>query len=353
MAGLSTASPSALTPKSWAPVKRDYPVTPRENLMMALNHKKPLWMPNIGASSQLFGSKIAHDSPPAHERTMDTTDWFGVRYKYSPAYGSNTPQGNVLNCVTEWREKIVWPDLDSFDWAAEAAEFMEGRDESLALCMRMSNGLFERLHMIEGFEQALVDLILEPETVQDYLFAVADFKIDLFNHMRDHMEFDYVVCADDWGTMRAPFFSTDTFERTILEPTKRFVQGVHARGTKFIAHCCGVIEPFVPYMVEEIGFDALEIQTDLNDVGAILAKYGDRITVQHGVRPGTAQTQEMTVEEARAAARKMVDTYGAHAVPGPGVLAMVSSPVEQIYYAIEEEIYEYSKERYSGPHVRR
>ena len=105
MAGLSTASPSALTPKSWAPVKRDYPVTPRENLMMALNHKKPLWMPNIGASSQLFGSKIAHDSPPAHERTMDTTDWFGVRYKYSPAYGSNTPQGNVLNCVTEWRER--------------------------------------------------------------------------------------------------------------------------------------------------------------------------------------------------------------------------------------------------------
>ena len=341
------AAPAAPTmPKPWAPVKRDYPITPRENLMLALSHQKPQWMPNISASSQLFGSKLAHDSPPAHERQMDTTDWFGVEYIYSEAYGSNTPQGNVLDCVTEWEEKIVWPDLDQIDWATEAKQFMQDRDPSLALNMRMSNGLFERLHMIEGFDAALTDILLEPEAVQDYLFAVADFKIDLFNHMRDHLELDYIVAADDWGTMRAPFFSTDTFEKTILEPTKRFVKGVHARGTKFIAHCCGVIEPFVPYMVEEIGFDGLEIQTNLNDIGAILEKYGDRVTVQCSPSRSFAPNPEMTTDEARAMARELVEQYGAQVMPGPGALATVFSAVEHIYYALEGEIYEYSKKLY-------
>ena len=350
MPALTTASPAApqLMPKPWPPVKREYPITPRENLMLALNHKKPVWMPNIGASSQLFGSRLAHDSPPANERQMDTTDWFGVNYKYSEAYGSNTPQGNVLTCVTEWDDVIVWPDLDQFDWAAEAAEFMKERDDSLALQMRMSNGLFERLHMIEGFDQALTDILLEPEAVQDYLFAIADFKIDLFNHMRDHLEFDYIVAADDWGTMRAPFFSTKTFEQTILEPTKRFVAGVHARGTKFIAHCCGVIDPFVPYMVEEIGFDGLEIQTNLNDIDAIFAKYGDRITVQCSAGRNTPAGADITTDDARKMARDMVDAYGAHKVPGSGALATIFNSVEDVYYALEGEVYEYSKKCYEG-----
>jgi len=339
---------TVLAPMQWAPVQRDYPITLRENLMLAMNHKKPLWMPDISASSQLFASKIAHDSPPPNERLMDTTDWFGVKYKYSKAYGSNTPQGNVLECITEWKEKIVWPNLDDFDWASEAKQFMLERDDSRALYMRMSNGLFERLHMIEGFEQALTDILLEPEAVREYMFAVADFKIDLFNHMRDHLEFDYIVAADDWGTMRAPFFSTDTFEKTILEPTKRFVKGVHARGTKFVAHCCGVIDPFVPYMVEEIGFDALEIQTNLNDIGSILSKYGDRVTIQYGGNRDLLKNPDITTDEVRAIAREMVDTYGAHAVPGPGVLAMLFVPHEHVYYALENEIYEYSTQRYRG-----
>ena len=316
--------------------------------MLAMNHEKPVWMPNLFASSQLFGSKIANDSPPAHMRQSETTDWFGVEYKYSEAYGSNTPQGNVLDCVTEWEEKIVWPDLDQFDWATEAKEFMKERDESQALYMRMSNGLFERLHMIEGFDQALTDLLLEPEAVQDYLFAVADFKIDLFNHIRDHLELDFIVAADDWGTMRAPFFSTDTFEKTILEPTKRFVKGVHARGTKFVAHCCGVIEHFVPYMVDEIGFDVLEIQTNLNDIGAIFAKYGDRTTIECSIARPALADPNITADEVRILAREMVDAYGAHAVPGPGALAMMFNPVEHVYNALEEEIYEYSKKRYEG-----
>jgi len=333
-------------PPMWPPVKRDYPVTPRENLMLALNHKKPYWMPDYYKSSQMFLSSIARDAPI--ERDRDAVDWFGVEYKFSAMQGSNTPMGNVLNDITEWEEKIKWPDLKQFDWAADGARLE--RDESLALYMRMSNGPFERLHALEGFEQALIDLITEPEAVRAFLERLVDFKIELFNCIRDHVPLDYIVAADDWGTARAPFFSTETFEKTILEPTKRFVKAVQARGTKFIAHCCGVIEPFVPYMVEEIGFDGIEIQTTLNDVAAILEKYGDRITVNYAVKAELVHDPDTTEEQIRSYVRGIVDNYGAHVVPGSGVMINCTSSFENIYYAMEDEVYTYSRSCYEGLH---
>ena len=331
-------------PKQWPQPERKYPVSRRENLMLAMNHKKPVWMPGLYSSSKEFRSTIARDSPI--ERTQNTTDWFGVEYIYSEAQGSNTPQGNLLNDITEWEDKIRWPDLNQFDWEADGKLFE--RDPALATFMRMSNGPFERMHMIEGFEQALVDLITEPEAVEAFLERLVDFKIDLFNRIRDHVELDFIVAADDWGTMRAPFFSTAAFEETILRPTKRFVKAVQSRGTKFVAHCCGVVEQFVPYMVDEIGFDVLEIQGNLNDVSGILAKYGDRVTVEFQSAAQLVHDPDMTEERIREYGRAIVDNYGAHNVSGAGVVVNVGSSFERIYYALEGELYDYSRAKYAG-----
>ena len=172
--------------RTWPLPERHYPITPRENLMKALNHEKPVWMPNFYGSSQDYRSSIALDSPIV--RMKDAGDWCGVTYKFSAAQGSNTPQGDVLNDITEWEKKIHWEDLSQYDWEADGKRLV--RDESKALTMRMSNGPFERLHMLEGFEQALVDLITEPEAVHAFLMRLVDFKIELFNRIRDHEPLD-------------------------------------------------------------------------------------------------------------------------------------------------------------------
>ena len=332
-----------IMPRSSPLPNRDYPITPRDNLMLALDHKKPVWMPNFYGTAQIYSSAIARDSPI--ERDCDAEDWFGVKYKYSAAQASNTPQGNALTEMVNWEKEVHWEDLNQYDWAADGNRLQ--RDPTLPLYMRMSNGPFERLHMIEGFEQALMDIILEPEAVHDFLMRLVDFKIELFNHIRDYVPLDFIIAADDWGTMRAPFFSTKTFEQTILEPTVRFVKAVQARGTKFVAHCCGVIDPFVPYMVEEIGFDVLEIQS-LNDIPGILKKYGDRVTVEYHATPQFLHDSKATEAEIRKHAREFVDKYGAQAVPGSGVVATIMSSDEKLFYPLEDELYEYSKASYAG-----
>ena len=339
----TTASiPNAAKP--FALPERNYPITMRENLMLALGHKIPMWIPNLYGAGQLFYSSVANDSPI--NKQADAVDWFGVEYKYSEAQGSNTPMGNVLTEINGWEKKLHWEDMTQYDWESDAKSIV--RDESKALYMRMSNGFFERLHMLEGFEQALMDVLLEPEAVYDFMMRYCDFKIELFNHMRKYLDFDFIIAADDWGTARAPFFSVETLEKTVLGPTKKFVQAVQSTGTKFIQHCCGVINPFIPYLVDEIGVDGLEIQTDLNDLTWILDNFGNRVTVEFSGKSRILSSPTATEAEVRAYAREVVDAHGAGAVPGSGIVVNAMAAREDIFRIYEEELYEYSLKKYAG-----
>ena len=164
-----------IMPVPFPPVKRDTPVSPRENLMRALNHEKPVWMPDLYRDSQFVTCRSSRDMAPS--KGAAGRDWFGTNYIYSDTAGCNMPAGGVLNDVTEWREKIRWPDLASMDWSHDRDGFE--RDENLALYSRLSNGIFERLHAFEGFEQCLLDLITEPDACRDLFNRIADYKIEL------------------------------------------------------------------------------------------------------------------------------------------------------------------------------
>lgn len=330
----------AMSP-SWPPVERISPISPRENLMLALEHKKPLWMPNLYADSQMVISRLNRDGVP---KDREGYDWFGTWYAYSPSVGLNQPSGGVFDEVTEWREKVKWPDLQSIDWKSELESFH--RDERKALYMRFSNGIFERLHAFEDFEQAMVDLITEPDECRALFERIADYKIELFNCLRDVYPLDYIVAADDYGTARGPFFSTELFEATILEPTRRFVKAVQARGTKFIAHCCGKVDVFIPYLVEELGVDGLEIQ-DINDIPGIMAKYGDRVLVEYKADPNIVHDDEASGETMLEHIRSIVDNFGACAFPGSGVAMNLQSSFRDKYYLMEEELYRYSLAKYA------
>jgi len=326
----------------WPAVDRATPISPRENLMLALEHKKPMWMPNLYADSQMAVAPSNRDGVP---KDREGYDWFGTWYEYSPSVGINQPHGGVFDEVSEWREKVKWPDLHSIDWAKDAEKFV--RDEKRALYMRFSNGIFERLHGFEDFEQAMVDLITEPEECRALFERLADYKIELFNCLRDVFPLDYIVAADDYGTARGPIFSTELFEQTLLEPTRRFVKAVQARGTKFIAHSCGVVDAFIPYLVEDIGVDGLEIQS-INDIPGILARYGDRVLIEYKADPEIVHDDEADGECMLEHIRGIVDTYGAHCSPGAGVAMNLQSSFKDKYYLMEEELYRYSLEKYSG-----
>lgn len=319
------------------------PISRRENLMLALNHQKPMWMPSLYGDAQIVTCKTSRDMAPTKQAAG--FDWFGTRYEYSATVDCNMPVGGVLEDITEWREKVKWPDMDALDWSHDADDFV--RDENLACYARLSNGIFERIHAFEGFEQALLDMMVEPDECRDFFLRLADYKIELFNHYADCFPLDFVVAADDYGTARAPFFSTAMYEDLLLEPTRRYVEAVHARGIKFYSHCCGVVAPFMPYFVD-MGVDGVEIQQELNDLPSIMKEFGDRLVIE--VRPdfSVINAEGATEEDLIRAAREVVDTFGAHNNPGSGGVTAGWGGEGERMKIVNREIVRYSMEKYAA-----
>jgi hypothetical protein len=330
-------------PKIFPKKPHVFPISERENLLRALNHEKPLWMPNIFDNSQEAPNVGLGEFPKNGE---DFKDMFGVEFKFSEAQGSATPVNTVLSCVTEWEKEVTWPDMNQMDFAAAAKSFV--RDESLALQTRLFSACFEHLHFLEGFEQALVDLVTEPETCRAFFETTVDFYIELFDRKYAYFPYDWVFYNDDWGTARAPFFSVDTLRETILPPTIRYIKHIKSKGIKVIFHNCGMIETFVPILVDEVGADALDIQP-INDIAGILKTYGDRVTpMLQSPDSFFFYDPDTTLPQVREKARHYVDVYGAHANPGAGVMLMYNAPTEEMYNAFMDEIYAYSMEKYKG-----
>ena len=221
------------------------------------------------------------------------------------------------------------------------------RDPDLALGVRLGNGHFERLHMFEGFEQALCDLLVEPEECRDFFLRMTEYKIDLLKHMNEVYHYDFMCNNDDWSTAKSQFFSNEVFEETLLEANIALAEAVHAAGCRYMMHCCGKMENFVPYMVERMHADLLEIQ-NINDIRWILDTYGDKVTPVIVPDPYIMYDPDTTAEQARAYAREIVDKYGAHTCRGSGAVVRLIGAYPESYYAFEDEIYNYSREIYAG-----
>jgi hypothetical protein len=113
-----------------------------------------------------------------------------------------------------------------------------------------------------------------------------------------------------------------------------------------VHHNCGKIDEFLKYDAGPIRADGIQIQSNINNVEEIVRTYGDKLTVFYSPDRTAFNDPNMTLDEARAYARQVVDTYGAVNNPGPGVIYSGSADREDIHYAIDDEIYRYSLEQY-------
>ena len=330
-------------PMTYPDIPKDYPISQRENLMRALNHEKPLYMPILETASQFSPMYGYGDIPPT--LFADGTDWFGVFYKFTEAQGTSTPMPGMFAEVGEWREKVKWPDFETWDWEKGKDEFF--RDENLALFMQFGYGTFEKLHTFEGFEQAFMDLLLEPEECRAFFDRMVDHKIEVFKRMDAVYNYDYVIYNDDWCSARGPFFSMEVFENTILEPTIRHIKAFKDAGKKVIFHTCGLMNNFAPYFAERIKPDGIQIQ-HINNIDYLIKAYGDKLSINFYPDEYILYNPVTTPDDAREYARELVDKYGAHVNPGSGLIAHAWALREEVYHAFTDEIFTYSLEKYKG-----
>ena len=144
------------------------PITPRENLKRAFK-KEELWMPD-SADKGWFCPEIIPDNPARafvmqagrYEGPVGGNDMFGIYWEYVPsAHGSIVRPGNpTLTDVTQWRDVIKFPDVDSWDWEGSAElnkDWLPAQTRYQNVCIL--TGWFERLISFMDFGPAAYALM--------------------------------------------------------------------------------------------------------------------------------------------------------------------------------------------------
>lgn len=243
------------------------PITVKENIRSAVFKKDCLYMPDFRDYSY-FTPRCVPDNkarclvldggkplPPEGGKDM-----FGVTWVYvEVAQGAMVRPGNpLLTDLNDWEEKVVWPDIDSWDWEKQISISADFTGESeRAIVPVIFSGYFERLISLMDMENACVAMIDEDQENAIYSFfeKLTDLYCRLVDRYASDFSIDGICLHDDWGSQRAPFFSLQTVRKVLVPHIKRLAEHIHKRNLFFDLHSCGQVESLVPAMLE-IGVDS-------------------------------------------------------------------------------------------------
>ena len=223
---------------------------------------------------------------PVVERPEEAgRDAFGVLWGYESGAEGGTyplPGEPVITDIEKWKEQLIVPNIETANWGeiARAAKKVNREEHILEGYCEM--GIFERVCLLLGMEEALIAFHTHPEDVYDLCEAIADYKIALIRKFYDVTKFDMLKYGDDWGTQLNLFVSPQIWRDIIKPGTKRIYDCAKELGLLINQHSCGKIESIFADLCE-MGADIWNPCQPCNDLKGLKISYGDKICFAGGV----------------------------------------------------------------------
>ena len=288
------------------PERYNTPITPRENMLRLYQGKTPMWIPSPWEAASI---KVDCDPENVARSPSGGVDGYGVEWIFvKTAGGAMVKPGNPkVPDISEWEKYITVPDPETWDWAGAYEKQKDAlADPTLFTTVTFGSCLFERLIAVMDFENAAMALVDDDqkEGVHRFLRAVTDYRKKYYTLVKKWFDPDGVNFNDDWGSQRAEFFSRETAAEMLVPYVKESVQCAHDLGMYVDLHCCGFVEGFVPFFIEE-GFDTWGGQP-LNDKPKLKKLYPNSLVFTHQIdeRPDASD------EEIDAAVAKFMEEFG-------------------------------------------
>ena len=293
----------------------NFPVSMKEAQRAAFS-KKPYWQ-TTGVEIRNFAPKV-HPENVARASVFDGTntpqtggtDMFGIEWEFIPQAGGSMvrPGKPFIEDANELKDKIVWPDIEAWDWEASVEANKEYLNTNAYVRCWIFNGWYERLIALMDFEGAILAMIDEDQmdAIKEFFDKLSFLYIRIIEkYLTCFPQIDGFLIHDDWGSQKETFFSPATVEEMIVPYMRRVTDFIHSKGRFCELHSCGQILKQVPNIIAA-GWDAWNPQP-MNDTHKIHELYGDQLLV--GVVPEMFDPQTTTEEEQRAAAKKFADQF--------------------------------------------
>jgi uroporphyrinogen decarboxylase len=152
-------------------------------------------------------------------------------------------------------ENFAWPNPDDWDVRTMRVRCEEWKGYPIL------GGTYEPFYLychLRGLEQALQDLVLNPEIVEAALERLYSIHAAIIRRTLEEAAdlIDFIYVAEDLGTQQSLLMSPVSFRRFLKPRMARMIELVHSYGVKVFHHDDGAIRPLLPDLIE-IGIDLL------------------------------------------------------------------------------------------------
>lgn len=260
-----------------------------------------------------------------------------------------TEENKTVKDVTCWRDFTKVPDLIANCSAEELwAPYLEraskiDRSENM-LMMFSPTGVFERMHFLMGFEDTFINIMTEPEAMEDLAAAIGEYKYKGMKLMVDTVHPDVLLSHDDWGSKTNLFMRPEQWRELIKPNFKKAYDYLHDNGVIIMHHSDSFCEPIVEDMID-LHIDIWQGVLPQNDICRLLDEIDGRMTLMGGIDAAIVDRADSTEEEIRTETRRVCQQYGTkgHFIPcitygGPGTV------YPQADKFIDDEIDRFNKE---------
>jgi hypothetical protein len=269
--------------------------------------------------------------------THDPSGWtWSFEQKRADEWGCVWSKSEVANTgqvlghpVADWSSlaDYPWPDPDDpsryrdFEEQLAAAE-----DRFVMFCF--GHGIWERLHMLRGMQNALTDFYLEPDRVREVIDRILDHHLRVFRNCMEIAgdRIHAAAMADDWGVQDRAFVSVDMFRDFFKAPYRRWFEVIKAAGCHTWMHSCGRIND----ILEELIDAGLEVINNQQPRTVGIEEFGSRFRGRvcfEAIVDTQSTLPKGTYDEIRAEADQLVDAYG---TPAGGFIASDYNDAEAI-----------------------
>jgi len=144
--------------------------------------------------------------------------------------------------------------------------------------------IFELAWALRGFENLLVDLMMDPDLANQILDVVAGYHKDVAVNMAKR-GVDMVWLGDDWGAQNSSIVSVDTWNEFFKPRYADICSAIKAVNPNIHIgfHSDGCVYNMIPGLID-VGVDVLNpIQTECMDPAYLKREYGDKLSFFGGV----------------------------------------------------------------------
>ncbi|MBN2883752.1 MAG: hypothetical protein JXN10_09500 [Clostridia bacterium] len=281
-------------------------ISGRENINKAIEFKGPSWLPvHIDVNFDWLAEKDTYKQEKARELLKEIKSDMVVRGYHSPAEKNVTVDGSVRSWKDEWDvgwaddgrgarvvyhplekgyqllDSYVMPEAGNKDWFVTARRYFEEDMEKFRVGTVWFT-LFERLWMLRGFNNMLMDPYLDEMNFFSLQESVIEFNLRQIDVWSD-IKVDAVYFSDDWGSQRSLLINPDDWRKYYKHAYKKMFEKIRKNKMKVFMHLCGNVTEIIPDLIE-IGLNVLNpVQPQAMDINELSQKFGGQLCFYGGI----------------------------------------------------------------------